>query len=149
MGGTWVNPWATGASAAIGSAHATLTNTVSCYSDATYAGSNCAVIEVVQSNATATTANTMTDADANDITVSIAGAGGGTVALATAFAGSNPNGYFEYTGPKGVSVYEGVGVNTYARASLTKRIAVFTTGNTGTSIPGSGGSGLLILRYAA
>jgi trimeric autotransporter adhesin len=134
MGNTFVNPYGTGASATISLTHATLTDTVSCYSDPTYAGSQCAILEVAQSNATATTANTLLGADAADITVSITGTGGGTVALAGGFGGNNPNGYFDYANsPKGVAVYEGAVTNTYARASLLKRVSVFTTGQTGTS----------------
>jgi hypothetical protein len=134
MGNTYVNPYPTGATDTILSTHATLADSVSCYSDPTYAGSQCAIIEVAESNATATTSNTLTGADAADITVSISGAGGGTVSLAGGFAGSNPYGYFDYAAsPKGVAVYEGSVTNTYARASLLKRISVNTTGLTGTS----------------
>jgi len=128
-GGAFVSPHATSTSVI---ASADSLASTSCYSDATYAGSQCALIDVIQSNASATVANTLVDADAADITVSISGAGGGTVALATAHT-TTDGGYYSFTGTKGVAVYEGVGVNTYARASLTKHIAVYTTGLTGTS----------------
>jgi hypothetical protein len=128
-GGTWASPAGT-STAVIASANSV--DSTSCYSDATYAGSQCALIDVIQSNATATTANTLTDADAADITVSIAGAGGGTVALATSYISSD-GGRYAFEGPKGVAVYEATGVNTFARASLTKHISVYTTGQTGTS----------------